>query len=109
MNSKQIVSRKHLRSERQTERARPRPLCVYLEAEVLFKEYLSAIHCSFVISNNILAHSLEFRSIFKLTFLRLEARILKTLKLELFMRAEPPPPAGVRGRQPPKAKIGNFI
>ena len=47
MNSKQIVSRKHLRSERQTERARAlraRALCVYLEAEVFSRYYLFTIH-----------------------------------------------------------------
>ena len=44
--------------------SRPRPLCVYLEAEVFSKEYLFTIHYLFVISNNILAHGLEFRSIF---------------------------------------------
>ena len=41
--------------------SRPRPLCVYLEAEVFSKEYLFTIHYLFVISNNILAHGLAFR------------------------------------------------
>ena len=45
-------------------RKRPRPLCVYLEAEVSSKVYLFTIHYLFVISNNILAHGLEFRLIF---------------------------------------------
>ena len=47
MNSKQIVSRKHLRSERQTERARAlraRALSVYLEAEVFSRYSLFTIH-----------------------------------------------------------------
>ena len=34
---------------------------MYLEAEVFSKEYLFTIHYLFVISNNILAHGLEFR------------------------------------------------
>ena len=36
-------------------------LCVYLEAEVVSLYYLFTIHYVFVISNNILAHGLEFR------------------------------------------------
>ena len=46
-------------------------------SEVFSKEYLFTIHYVFVISNNDLAHSLEFRSIFRLIFLSLEARILE--------------------------------
>ena len=75
MNSRQIYFTKKLRNKRHTKRAgasRPRPLCVYLEAEVLSKEYLFAIHYSFVISNNILAHNVEFLFIFRLIFLSLK-------------------------------------
>ena len=40
---------------------RPRPLCMPFDSEVISKEYLFTIHYLFVISNNILAHGLEFR------------------------------------------------
>ena len=43
---------------------RPRPLCRSFAPEVFSKEYLFTIHYLFVISNNILAHGLELRSIF---------------------------------------------
>ena len=67
MNSKQILLENTSEAkdiQRGRGRKRPRPLCVYLEAEVFSKEYLFTIHYLFVISNNILAHGLEFRSIF---------------------------------------------
>ena len=57
-------------------RLRPRPLCMSFAPEVLSKEYLSAIHYSFVISNSSSAHRLEFGSIFRFMF-SLETRLLE--------------------------------
>ena len=68
---------------------------MYLEPQVFSKEYLFTIHYLFFMSNNILAQGLEFASIFGVHL----------------RPARAPPPAGVRGRQPPekRAASGNVF
>ena len=64
MNSNNEITSEAKDIQKGRGRKRPRPLCVYLEAEVFSKEYLFTIHYLFIISNNSLAHGLDFRSIF---------------------------------------------